>query len=180
MSEEKVYLKGHNYEITSSKVVVESTTYALRNIAGTSIQEQKQGGKIVGWTFIIIGILFFIKSFFSPISIVSAIAPISFLFIIGFLFIKFFKDKWFVKISSGGIQSNILHNIEKKPVQDVVDAINQALLDLDSNKEKSKAQKVVGGSELSANELTKLKGLLDEGVITQEDFDAKKKEILGL
>ena len=180
MSEEKIYLKGDDFEVTSSKVVVGSTTYALRNIAGTSIQEQKQGGKIVGWTFIVIGILFFIFSVSSPISIVSAIAPVSFFFIIGFLFIKFLKDKWFVKISSGGIQSNILHNIEKKPVQDVVDAINQALLDLDSNKEKSKAQKVVDGPELSANELTKLKGLLDEGVITQEDFDAKKKEILGL
>lgn len=29
-------------------------------------------------------------------------------------------------------------------------------------------------------ELTKLKGLLDAGVISQEDFDAKKKSLLGL
>jgi hypothetical protein len=32
----------------------------------------------------------------------------------------------------------------------------------------------------AAAELRKLKGLLDDGVITQEDFDAKKKQLLGL
>ena len=30
------------------------------------------------------------------------------------------------------------------------------------------------------NELEKYKGLLDKGLITQEDYDAKKKELLGL
>ena len=34
--------------------------------------------------------------------------------------------------------------------------------------------------ELTIEELTKLKGLLDAGVISQEDFDAKKKSLLGL
>lgn len=29
-------------------------------------------------------------------------------------------------------------------------------------------------------ELTKLKGLLDNGIITEEDFNAKKKQLLGL
>ena len=32
----------------------------------------------------------------------------------------------------------------------------------------------------SADELGKYKTLLDQGVISQEEFDAKKKEILGL
>lgn len=35
-------------------------------------------------------------------------------------------------------------------------------------------------SSSSADELRKFKGLLDDGIITQEEFDAKKKEILGL
>ena len=34
--------------------------------------------------------------------------------------------------------------------------------------------------EARYEELTKLKGLLDAGVISQEDFDAKKKSLLGL
>ena len=32
----------------------------------------------------------------------------------------------------------------------------------------------------SADQLRELKNLLDEGVLTQEEFDAKKKQILGL
>ena len=49
----------------------------------------------------------------------------------------------------------------------------------------AKGQTVPGDPEparstLDAGELTKLKELLDAGVITQEDFDAKKKQLLGL
>lgn len=36
------------------------------------------------------------------------------------------------------------------------------------------------GAESQIDKLTKLKGLLDSGVITQEEFDEKKKQILGL
>ena len=32
----------------------------------------------------------------------------------------------------------------------------------------------------NADELKKFKELLDSGVITQEEFDAKKKQLLGL
>ena len=36
------------------------------------------------------------------------------------------------------------------------------------------------GAVSSADELKKYKELLDSGVITQEEFDAKKKQLLGL
>ena len=36
------------------------------------------------------------------------------------------------------------------------------------------------GSASGADELKKFKVLLDEGIITQEEFDAKKKQLLGL
>ncbi len=32
----------------------------------------------------------------------------------------------------------------------------------------------------AADEIKKFKALLDEGIITQEEFDAKKKQLLGL
>ena len=35
-------------------------------------------------------------------------------------------------------------------------------------------------SESAADELLKFKKLLDEGIITQEEFEAKKKSLLGL
>ena len=39
---------------------------------------------------------------------------------------------------------------------------------------------VSGGLWVPADELKKFKELLDMGVITQEEFDAKKKQLLGL
>ena len=36
------------------------------------------------------------------------------------------------------------------------------------------------GTETAIEKLTKLKQLLDEGIITQEEFEAKKKQLLGL
>lgn len=38
----------------------------------------------------------------------------------------------------------------------------------------------ISGKKSSADEIMKFKELLDSGVITQEEFDAKKKEILGV
>jgi hypothetical protein len=37
----------------------------------------------------------------------------------------------------------------------------------------------VGGDDVTA-QLQELKNLKDQGIITQEEFDAKKKQILGL
>ena len=43
-----------------------------------------------------------------------------------------------------------------------------------------KAETVNGATLGIADELKKYKELLDSGVITQEEFDAKKKQLLGL
>lgn len=43
-----------------------------------------------------------------------------------------------------------------------------------------KGEKVNGATLGTAEELKKFKELLDDGVITQEEFDAKKKQLLGL
>ena len=39
---------------------------------------------------------------------------------------------------------------------------------------------IVEAKSFSMDDLFKLKDLLDQGVITQEEFDAKKKQLLGL
>jgi len=42
------------------------------------------------------------------------------------------------------------------------------------------SSKTKGGISEAVEQLRALKGLLDDGIISQEDFDAKKKELLGL
>lgn len=44
----------------------------------------------------------------------------------------------------------------------------------------AKAQQAPAAPVSAADELKKFKELLDSGVITQEEFDAKKKQLLGL
>ena len=61
--------------------------------------------------------------------------------------------------------------------------IRKVLCDLliERQKEKEKVQAVPTSTAASpAEELKKYKELLDSGIITQEDFDAKKKQLLGL
>ena len=51
---------------------------------------------------------------------------------------------------------------------------------VDEAKKQKNTPIVVAGSVSSADELKKFKELLDMGIITQEEFDAKKKQLLGL
>ena len=46
--------------------------------------------------------------------------------------------------------------------------------------ELSKQQATIVQQTSVADEIVKFKGLLDAGVITQEEFDTKKKQLLGL
>ena len=51
---------------------------------------------------------------------------------------------------------------------------------VDEAKKQKNAPVVVAGTVSNADELKKFKELLDSGIITQEEFDAKKKQLLGL
>ena len=77
-----------------------------------------------------------------------------------------------VGTSSGSIKFLMIENNK-----DVYTAINKIL----SNRQEKPAnivQQVV--NQTSATELKEYKELLDSGVISQEEFDAKKKQLLGL
>lgn len=62
------------------------------------------------------------------------------------------------------------------------DAVNKIIADFDATLHSIKANKsgVVVQQTSVADELKKFKDLLDAGILTQEEFDAKKKQLLGL
>ena len=79
-----------------------------------------------------------------------------------------------VSTSSGRISFRVLKN---------ADAIYQVISNLliKRQQEKSKPATIVEAPKSDeADQLKKYKDLLDSGVITQEEFDAKKKQLLGL
>ena len=60
--------------------------------------------------------------------------------------------------------------------KEVVNVIN----DLITNRKSSGTGAVSSNTADSAEQLAKYKNLLDSGVISKEEFDAKKKQLLGL
>ena len=78
-----------------------------------------------------------------------------------------------VTTSSGAIKFNMLENRDE-----VQSAISGLLIDR-QNKTNYNEQAANSG-KYDADELKKFKELLDSGVISQEEFDAKKKQLLGL
>lgn len=93
-----------------------------------------------------------------PVDSISSVAKIGWLMGIG------------VSSSSGTIRFMYLANAKK---------IHNILSDIIIERQKITAKTpTIDNSE--ADELKKYKELLDSGVITQEEFDAKKKQLLGL
>lgn len=82
-----------------------------------------------------------------------------------------------VSITSIGNVSNF-HCIENR--EEVMKAISYLLANPQQNAQPTQngSAPVANGSE--AEQLKRLKDLLDAGVLTQEEFDAKKKHVLGL
>ena len=64
---------------------------------------------------------------------------------------------------------------------EIYEAIKKILADRQTKETKASAPVTnITQAQSSADELKKFKELLDSGIITQEEFDAKKKQLLGL
>lgn len=79
---------------------------------------------------------------------------------------NFFNENTFTFDSNLDAQMEEVQNFVKQKV--------------DEAKKQKNAPVVVSGAISNAEELKKFKELLDMGIITQEEFDAKKKQLLGL
>ena len=82
-----------------------------------------------------------------------------------------------VSTTSGYIKFVMIKNVDE-----IHDTISKLLMDRQENKSANTAHTTIREeiSQSNADELKKYKDLLDSGVITQEEFDKKKKQLLGL
>ena len=172
---EKIYLESSrkNVRVTSSRVVLGAKNFVLRNISAVQVFSQKLKTIGIVVCLILVGCGIMMSAMFEAVVWFVGYT------ILGLLFLLM-KDKHFVQVSSGGTPTNTIHSPTIEFPNQVVEAINDALLDLDKNRTSEKGTGDSGGSKSVAEELKELKGLLDAEIITQEEFDAKKKELLGL
>lgn len=78
------------------------------------------------------------------------------------------------QIIDGAGKETKIKDVPKKEVVKLVKTIQEAINNYD-NSNNSSTQ-----SNNGINDLKKLKELADQGIITQEEFEAKKKQVLGL
>ena len=83
---------------------------------------------------------------------------------------------WVKSASSGKISFLVIKN-----ASEIYSVINKLLI------ERQEKEKIIAKSSIAneaktdeADQLVKYKDLLDKGVISREEFDAKKKQLLGL
>ncbi len=80
-----------------------------------------------------------------------------------------------VATSSGRISFLVMKN-----AKEIYEVINNLLLERQNSNKPANATTVIQQNSDEVDKLKKYKDLLDSGVITQEEFDAKKKQLLGL
>ncbi len=80
-----------------------------------------------------------------------------------------------VSTSSGKISFLVIKNADE-----IYTVMNNLLIERQQEKEKPTATTIISQQSDEADQLKKYKDLLDGGVISQEEFDAKKKQLLGL
>lgn len=79
-------------------------------------------------------------------------------------------------ITSATKKDSMLYRLNMKNAQEILSVLQLIC----NEKNVSVEQPAKDADSHNIDDLRKLKALLDDGIITQEDFDAKKKQILGL
>ena len=68
----------------------------------------------------------------------------------------------------------------KEAAKIVYENVHKALNERENDETGKNAPQIVTSVKRSAEQIREYKGLLDDGIITQTEFDAKKKELLNL
>lgn len=117
---EKIFYQDESVKVTQSRFTVENETYAMRNISSVTNYEIKKS-KIIPRIIMLIGIflIFLMEAFFigGMMAIVGLVWQLLLL-----------KNDFAVKISTNAGEPNTLISKNKEYIQEVVDAINEAII----------------------------------------------------
>jgi type IV secretory pathway component VirB8 len=120
MENEKKFYQDSAVQVTQSRIVVHNKTYAMRNISSVSMFEKhKSNNKLLSIIFLMIGLIFLFNQDYLFGGICIGIAA---------LLLLFLKSDFIVRISSNSGDSNVLVSKNKEYIQNVVSAINEAII----------------------------------------------------
>ncbi len=185
---EREYYSNKGVLITNKRVVTENgVTVAVSQINSVLKSEDVAGGQKILFAFLgmIPGALIYV-TLLKPVLIEngadSARFPSALLFLVLGMYLgyKLGKNKttYFFRFNTSSGHVNGFSSQDGTTVDAMVEALNTAIVEnsQDSNVHAAPMQ----SAHSNADELLKYKGLLDAGAISQDEYDAKKRELLGL
>lgn len=84
-----------------------------------------------------------------------------------------------IEIWHGGARM-LIENCDKKTVKPFTDAVNAAIQAIKKGQEITPQNPVTSSSDDVVSQLERLASLMEKGILSQEEFQAQKKKLLGL
>lgn len=122
--QEKVYYSDGAITVTSTRAVLGTKTYAMANITSVSLGENQQAVGC-GCALVLVGLLFALALFSADTIIVGLIGLA--ILALGALLMK--QKSYVVRIGSASGEANALENKKREYIQQIVDAVNQAIIE---------------------------------------------------
>lgn len=130
---EQEIFSDKNIRVTTARIIIGNTTYALRNITSvaTASTAPKKGGAHKLLFFSALGVIggltwFFIGSDSTPALIMAIVSAV--LFAMAINWSKSLKPKYHLMISSSSQETDALSSCDKSYISDVVEKINNAIV----------------------------------------------------
>lgn len=189
---EKTFFFQEGVLITSQRAEFSGKTFAMANITSVSMSATEQTHETGCGCFLLLaalaaipiglGVNFFEEGSNFAVGVVLMIIGIA--WVIG-MFVQFMREKptktykYAVNLTSASGETKALESSNEQQVATIVEAIKQAIVERDTLVASTPQQ----GSDLSPGnipeKLRELKALLDAGIITSQEYDNKKTDLLA-
>jgi hypothetical protein len=180
---EKIYYQSQNVLITSTRAEMAGKTFVMSNITSVNLATISPSTGcatllfVLGASMLVGGIFEFVRGN-TDLIVISIVGLI--LSLLGYFWVKSLKTEYAVNLSSASGETRIMQSTNKKQIEDIVAAIKQAVIDSGIQKVEAVAGRQIAESgDDTLLKLKTLKSMLDTGVITTQEYETKKTEILS-
>ncbi len=128
MAEENIY-SDNNVSITTARIIVSGTTYALRNITSVKLTATKHK-PVIAVALIVVGVIFVWVGLFAD-TVSSSILPLivgGLLLAVGIAWVRRVKPTFHVTIASSSGEIRALSSPNRPYIETIVGAINEAII----------------------------------------------------
>lgn len=127
-SNERTFLSAGDVVVTSSRVVIGDTTYALANITSVSVAPLMSGGQVLGAILMAFGGMIGLAMGSGLPETRTAMVILFLIFLLGLWVYRNSKMHFAVRVEGASGQANVLESADRGYVQSVADAVSQAIV----------------------------------------------------